>query len=206
MFWLLLIAPLFFVLWMLLAIRFINGVSRGTTIKGRGQTALLLIDLQKDFWEDNTFSAETKARVNEAIVQAVAEAKRNAQPVIALRQEWSTPGTRLLCRLMMQGKGLAGTPGTAMAAPFDTLPDHVLVKRVQDGFETGALDALLSKLDIAKLRIMGLDGLYCVNKTAQAALNRGYETELLEAGIATAIPEKFDGVRKVLRDLGARFV
>mgnify|MGYP000010559878 CR=1 FL=1 len=66
--------------------------------------------------------------------------------------------------------------------------------------------ALLAALTIGKLRILGLDGEHGVAKTAQAALNRGYEVELVADGIATARPGAFETVRAALGGQGARVV
>ncbi|UYV38587.1 isochorismatase family protein [Rhodobacteraceae bacterium D3-12] len=96
------------------------------------------------------------------------------------------PGSRLVSKLTMGGTALAGGPDTGLARDFNGLPDHVLIKRVQDGFETSALDRLLDKLEIGTLDIAGLDGAYCVARTAEAALNRGYGVTLVEAAILRA--------------------
>lgn len=110
--------------------------------------------------------------------------------MIAVRQEWSLPVTKVLARLTMQGQAIEGTDGIELAAPFQGLVHHEIIKRVQDGFETGALDALLEQLDVGRLRIVGLDGQYCVAKTAQGALSRGYQVELVTAGILSGNPDK----------------
>jgi glutamine phosphoribosylpyrophosphate amidotransferase len=88
--------------------------------------------------------------------------------------------------LAMKGQAIEGSAGTELAEPFAGLVDQVLVKRVQDAFETGALDALLTKLGVGKLRIAGLDLNYCVLKTALAARNRGYEVSIVKEGTLSA--------------------
>ncbi|MEZ5721383.1 MAG: isochorismatase family protein [Paracoccaceae bacterium] len=86
----------------------------------------------------------------------------------------------------MKGQAVAGTPGTQMAKPFDGLADHEVVKRVQDAFETGALDDLLATLDVGRLRLVGLDFSHCVQKTALAARNRGYEVTIVRPATLSA--------------------
>ena len=96
------------------------------------------------------------------------------------------------CRAVVYGgAALKGNRDTALATPFAALPDHQVVKRVQDGFETGELDALLARLDTGKLTIAGLDGAYCVTRTAEAAMNRGYQVTLLDAAILTSDPKLY---------------
>ena len=50
---------------------------------------------------------------------------------------------------------------------------------------------------------MGLDGEYCVARTAEAALRRGYAVELCVAAIATARGAKQAAVVERLTRLGA---
>lgn len=181
----------------------IGRVSRGAPILERAGTAVLMIDLQTVFWQDGPYDPDLRTRIEAAVRTSVEEARAARFPVIALRQEWSQPVTRVIARLFMKGQALAGSPGTELAIPFRGLADAELVKRVQDGFETGELDALLEKLDVGRLWIMGLDGEYCVARTAEAALARGYSAELCADAIATARPEKQPEVMGRLTRLGA---
>lgn len=177
---------LLLLIWLGLGIKRIGAVSRGDMIGHRKNSALLLVDLQTVFWESGSFTEAAKNAAEAAILTAVNAARAQGDPVIALRQEWSIPSTKALARLTMKGQAIEGTAGTELAPPFAPLPDHVIVKRVQDGFETGELDALLKRLDVGRLRIVGLDFNYCVQKTALAAKGRGYEVAVLKAGTLAA--------------------
>ena len=193
-------------LWLWATLRYIVRPTPGRRIEPRPGTAVLLIDLQEVFWTDASHDAATRARVEAAVAREVALAQQRDQPVIALRQEWSGIGPRLVAKLLFRGKAVTGSAGTGLAAPFVGMADNVIIKRVQDGFETGELDAVLAALTIGRLRIMGQDGEHAVAKTAQAALNRGYEVELISDGIATARPGAFETVRSALGSQGARVV
>ncbi|WP_412554292.1 cysteine hydrolase family protein [Shimia sp. MIT1388] len=173
-------------LWLVAGVVRIGAVSRGARIDGRGGEALLLVDLQSVFWNEGPYSDAAKTEAAAVIRAEVAAAKANGWPVIALRQEWSLPATKVIARLTMKGQAVAGTSGTEMAAPFEGLADHEVVKRVQDGFETGALDALLAELNVGAVRIVGLDYNYCVAKTALAAAQRGYGVTVAEPGVLAA--------------------
>ena len=74
------------------------------------------------------------------------------------------------------------------ATAQEVIADHVVIKRVQDAFETGELDALFAKLDVGQLRIVGLDLNYCVQKTALAAKGRGYGVTIIKDGTLAAAP------------------
>lgn len=158
----------------------ISTPSRGLPITDRGKRALLLVDLQTVFWNEGPYSEKSKARVLNAIRSEIELAKKEERTVIAVRQEWSSPSTKVIARLFMKGQALSGSKGTELAAPFVDLADHELIKGVQDAFENGQLDRLLEELDVGDLRIMGLDFNYCVQKTALAAVNRGFKVVVVE--------------------------
>lgn len=182
------ISALLVLFWLINGVRRIGSVSVGETIHDRNGSALLLIDLQSVFWEHGPYSDEAKAKAQAAILREVEVARAQNYPVIAARQEWSIPSTKAIARITMKGQALEGSAGTELAVVFSSLPDHTIVKRVQDAFETGELDTLLKRLDIGKLRLAGLDLNYCVQKTALAALNRGYDVTVVKDGTLAADP------------------
>ena len=163
------------VVWLAVGVRKIGAISHGTQIGQRGKEALLLIDLQSVFWDHDPYTDAAKQSAKDAIMREIDTAKAQGHHVIAVRQEFSTPTTKAVARLTMKGQAIEGSVGTELAKPFAGMTDQVLVKRVQDAFETGELDALFAKLGVGKLRIAGLDRNYCVLKTALAARNRGFE-------------------------------
>ena len=186
MIWILpIVITLSIILWFVNGIRKIGAVSSGTPIKNRSRTALLMIDLQTVFWEKGPYNDDAKSVAMKTILAEVSRAKSNGVTVIAVRQEWSIPSTKAVAKLLMKGQAIARTPGTEIATQFEGLAEHVVVKRVQDSFETGELDKLLEELNVGKLRIVGLDTNFCLAKTGLAARQRGYEVVILKQGILT---------------------
>lgn len=181
-------AVLLLILWLGNGVRRIGAVSVGETIPNRTGSALLLIDLQSVFWERGPYSKAAKETAAAVILAEAEAAREQGHPVIAVRQEWSIPSTKVVAKLTMKGQALEGSDGTKLAREFASLPDHVIIKRVQDAFETGELDALLERLDVGELRLLGLDTNYCVQKTALAARNRGYEVTVVKDGTLSAAP------------------
>lgn len=182
------VAALLLILWLGYGIRRIGSVSAGETIPARQRSAILLVDLQSVFWDHGPFSDTAKEAAAAIILEEVEAAKAKGHPVIAVRQEWSIPSTKVLAKLTMKGQAIEGSDGIELAERFATLPDHVLVKRVQDAFETGELDMLLARLNVGKLRVVGLDLNYCVCKTALAAVKRGYDVTVVKNGTLAAAP------------------
>ncbi len=185
--------------WLANGIRQIGAVSAGEPIREQSGTALLMIDLQTVFWDADTFTQAAKAEAKTQILAEVDAARSNGIPIIAIRQEWSIPSTKAVARLLMKGQALEGTSGTELAAPFRDVADHVMIKRVQDAFETKELDALLAQLNVGKLRIVGLDTNYCIAKTALAARQRVYDVEIVEQGVLSADPETAKKTLNMLR-------
>lgn len=195
-------APIIVIIWLVVGIRKIGKVSHGPVIDDRPNSAVLLIDLQTVFWDSGPYGEASKSRVQDAVEAEVTRAKDAGIPVIAARHEWSIPSTKMVAKILMKGQALAGSKGTELARPFAGLPDHTLTKRVQDAFETGEMDALLERLDVGRLRILGLDGNYCVAQTAHAARQRGFNVEIVSAGVLVADPAKYKNALKALDRAG----
>lgn len=193
---------LILVIWFFIGIKKIGQLSLGPIIDDRPNSAVLLIDLQTVFWDSDIYDAESKAQVQTAVVAEVSHAKDAGIPVIAMRQEWSIASTKMVARLLMKGQALAGSKGVELALPFANLADHILIKRIQDAFETGELDALLKQLNVGKLRILGLDGNYCVAQTALSACQRGFHTEMVTAGVLVGDQTKHKRVLVQLNKAG----
>ncbi|MDV7341056.1 cysteine hydrolase [Terasakiella sp. A23] len=167
--------------WFLTGLKHIQAVSTGEIIGERSETALILIDLQTVFWERGPYFEKAKSMAKDAIVEEINRAKEYGYPIIAVRHEWSIASTKLIARMFMKGQGIEGTAGTELLDTFRNLADHELIKRVQDAFESGELDELLKRYKVGKLRLVGLDFNYCVQKTALAARNRCYEVLVIES-------------------------
>lgn len=176
--------------WFANGLRRIGATSHGQPIGTRPGTAVLLVDLQTVFWDHGPYTERSKSAAKAAIFRETSAAKAQGFPIVAVRQEWSIPSTKAIARVTMKGLAVEGTPGTELAGPFAQLADHVVVKRVQDAFETEELDALFEELGIGKLRIIGLDFNYCVQKTALAARNRGYEVSVVKDATLSSAPTR----------------
>lgn len=158
-------------------------VSVGAPIpKGRKRSALLLVDLQRDFLEPGPYPGAERAAVMRRVSTLIDAARVTSRPVVALRHGWTDPGMRFLSKLAMHGTALAGSPGAQLVDPVNDA-DHIIDKSVQDGFADGTLDALLDYLGVGALEIAGLDASVCVATTAEAALNRGYHVTIREDAI-----------------------
>ncbi len=193
-------------LWLWVTARYMVRATDGPTISPRAGTALVLIETQHAFWTDTHHDAATRIRIEAAIEREVELARHKDQPVIALRQEWRGLGPRLIAGKTRRGAPLRGGADTGLADPFQGMADHVIIKRVEDGFETGELDQLLAVLQVGRLRLAGRDGAHAVARTAQAGLNRGYDITLVRDAIAAKDAAAFQAVQEALTSQGARII
>lgn len=192
MIWFLLL-PVGFLVWMALGIRAIQHIREGAAInpEERHGKALLIIDMQAGFLQNKVFEPADVALVKETIKKKIDVAQQSGQSVFVVQHQWSTPQGAVLSYLTAGGAGLPGKSGSEVLPSILQAADRVIVKSVQDSFESGELDRLLAEESIGELHITGLDGLYCVNSTAKAALQRGYRVSLVTRGILASNKEKW---------------
>jgi len=179
-----------YIIWFVRFWHFVNDPTKGTPISSaRTTTALLLIDLQKDYLDGSVpGTAEAMACIN----QRIERAKSSGFPVIAIRHGWQTSSTRVMARLLLGGKGIAWNRGTELDPTIEAAAAAVVAKRVQDAFENAELDRLLAKLQVGRLELAGLDGCYCVAKTALGALNRKFTVVVLRRCVMTSAPDRWN--------------
>ncbi len=189
--------------WLAQGARRISQVTKGPKITHRNASALLLIDLQTVFWEGPAYDNTTRQQALDAILSEAEKAMQQGMPIIAIRHEWSEVRSRLIAKVLLKGAGIAGSAGTEIAHAFSELPAHVITKGVQDAFASGELETLLQSLDVGTLRIAGLDGEHCVARTAESALGRGYNVQLLADAIVTANKPRWPLIVQKLTEAGA---
>ncbi|MRU14821.1 cysteine hydrolase [Roseovarius sp. A21] len=185
------------VVWWWVASRRMVQVSQGPTVPPRPGRALLLVDLQAGSWNAARYDEATRSRIEAAVAREVAVAQDRGFPVIALKHEVAAPVARLIAPRASSGP---------LAVPFQGMADHVIRHWAEDGFETGELDNLLDVLRVGHLRIMGQDGAHSLARTAQAALDRGVEVELVRDGIACTDKPRCEGAIEALIGQGVRRV
>ena len=195
--------PLFF-LWLGFTAYRIQKPSIGPTIshEHRPNKALLVIDLQPVFLNGNGYGADGVAALKKTVLQKIKQEKYNGTKVIALQQEWSGAGPKVLMLLTAKGRGNAGTEGLNVLPEIAAEADHIIVKHIQDGFERSSLNALLETLAVGEVEIVGLDGLYCVRATALGAINRGFHTRVDQNQLLVSNSKKWVSIAAHLKESG----
>jgi nicotinamidase-related amidase len=133
-----------------------------TTLANRPNTALLVIDMQRN--------AVERAHERDAVVANVADlverARAAAVPVV-----WIQHSDEHLAR------GSDGWQIVPELAPGDAEP--LVEKHYGDSFEDTTLEVTLSGLGVGRLLVVGAQTDWCVRSTLHGALARGYDATLV---------------------------
>ena len=157
----------------------------GTAKQGTENTALLIIDVQNDYFPGGKFELEGAEAAATNVKAALDTFRQQGQPVVHVRHESLPQGAPFF---------LPGTPG-AQIHPLvqPRVGETVVLKHYPNSFRDTGLKAQLDSLGIKRLVVAGMMTLMCVDATVRAAADEGYEVVVLsDACAARAL--NFDGV------------
>lgn len=142
--------------------------------------ALLVIDMQNDYFEGGKFPLWNTQKVLDNIVEAIEKAKKESTPVIHIQH-------------VAGDKGLffnRGTEGVKIHKRiFDVDPEPIIVqKQYADGFYETKLTETLEKLNVDELLICGMMTQNCVTHTALSKSAEKYSIKVL-ADCCTTVDE-----------------
>lgn len=140
-------------------------------------TALLLIDIQNDYFPGGAWEL---SRADEAAEQARLTLERfreRHRPVFHVRHINTRPDAAFF---------LPDTPGSEIHGRVRPAEgETVIIKHTPDAFFQTALPEALSKAGIRKLVVCGMMSHMCIDTSVRAARTYGYETTLLHDACAT---------------------
>lgn len=152
------------------------------------KTALLLIDLQNDYYgtfNEAKWVLEGTERASENTAELLAEFREQSLPVVHVRHEFPTnDGPFFLPKS-------EGAQIHSSVAPLDSEP--VIVKHQINSFRETNLQQILSDLDVTKLVIVGAMSHMCIDAVTRAAVDLGYESTVVHDACAT-LDLEFNGV------------
>jgi nicotinamidase-related amidase len=164
--------------------------------------ALLIIDIQEDYTGP---MAKKRFRDGDRIVAASNALLRQAQtkgiPVAYIQNVIDNP----MISLIAGGINSPGSLGTEMDRRLLNIAGaKTFSKHRSDAFSNPELDAYLRENQVNQLLLTGLDAAYCVNITAQGALNRGYQVTIYPEGVATESGQNLEKLVQRWREAGIR--
>ena len=154
-------------------------MSSGT--KSWDSFAIVLIDVQKDFWTDDMSSPLTEFQEN--VARLLRLARSEGIDVVHLRAGFQPDKSDWMPTYKF-GEHIPCVEGTAGVEFFDcAVPapgEPIITKQTFDGFQNPELEAYLSQHNKKFLIVAGLVTSVCVLLTAATAAQRGYLTALVE--------------------------
>jgi nicotinamidase-related amidase len=190
------------------------------------RTALLVIDMQRDFVDPGGFGealGNDVSLLRRAVqpIQRVLEAARAARMLVIHTREGHRPdlsdlpqAKRVRGRLK-SGIGDVGPMGRILVRgeyghgivdelqPLEAEP--VVDKPGKGSFYATDLDSILKNRDIRSLLVTGVTAEVCVQTTVREANDRGYECLVLADCIASYFPEFYDMTIKMIKAQGGIF-
>jgi nicotinamidase-related amidase len=152
--------------------------------------ALLLIDVQKDFWPEAV--AREFPDLPARIERLLALCRQAGIAVIHLRAGFAPDRSDWMAKYRLSGSVpcIRGTAGAQVLPCAEALPgEPVIEKQCFDGFQTRELLPLLRRQGIRFLLTAGIETSVCVLFTTATAAQMGFLTAVVEDGCAD-LPEK----------------
>lgn len=145
--------------------------------------ALLVIDIQHDYFPGGAFELANAEATLQQIEQAIARARSQQTPVI-LVQHIADPTKGISPFFNQNTHGVTLHPRIMAAAPDAA----IVVKRFADSFHQTNLDDLLQQGQIKELLICGMMTQNCVTHTALSSASAPYEVSVLTDCCTTVSP------------------
>ena len=141
-------------------------------------TALIVIDLQRDYFAEGKFPLPGIERAVERAAQLIALFRSNGMPVIHVRHMEKDPAVGFL---------LESTPGTEIdprVAPQGE--DLLITKNYPNAFRDTTLAKVLHVLGVKELFFCGAMSNMCIDATVRAAFDMGYHCTVIEDACAAS--------------------
>lgn len=181
-------------------------VSKGQAIEKYNEhnCALLVIDVQEattgEVSNNSFYSANADTLIKN--INSITETFKNGKSlVIYIRSEISNPFINLLNNSFAKG---------SLGGKFDKRLNSVLglevIKSKNDAFAETELDSILTSNKIDEIYIVGLDAVYCINITAEAAQNRNYKVNLIKEAVLSESETMKDSMMISFRERGIKTI
>ena len=143
--------------------------------KGHGEkTALLIVDMQRDFLENSPLSTPRTARAAENIRKLLDGIRGLGIPVVYICDCHSESDPELCHWPKHTMKGTAGAEIIDILAP--AAEDKVFYKNSFNAFSSGELNPYLHENRVSRLIVTGVHTTICITETVMRAYYLGYDT------------------------------
>ncbi|MFA5211335.1 MAG: cysteine hydrolase [Patescibacteria group bacterium] len=153
--------------------------------------ALIIIDLQEDFFKDK-FLAKKRKKISNSVNKLVKIVRSKKIPIIWVKQEYENDlsDAPLYNRKNKKKITIKNTKGCQFLSELDyNEKDFLIIKKRFSAFFKTDLEKLLKKIKIDTLIIAGINTMSCVRTTAIDAYQRDYDV-ILDLDATTAYDTK----------------
>ena len=152
---------------------------------GHVKTALVLIDLQNDWFEDDEL-----VRCRDDLIKAtnllIDAARREGVPVVEVQTVHTRDRSTWALNMLQDGEGvvIGGTEGAQRLEGLQE-PDHLIQKTRDSAFHGTDLDEWLRARDVGRLVLAGVSTESCIAATAIDAYAHDFRVTLVEDATAS---------------------
>jgi nicotinamidase/pyrazinamidase len=177
-----------------------------------GRSALIVVDVQRDFCEGGALAAADTLSLLEPLKKQIEEARRKGA-VIVYTRDWhpENHGSFAANGGPWPTHCVAGSRGAEFMPPLQTEEGDVVIHKGTavagpgySGFEDTQLAARLKALKVDRIGVSGIATEYCVRATALDGMKEGFATAVLTDVIRAVRPEETATVVKELETAGVR--
>jgi nicotinamidase-related amidase len=183
-------------------------VTRGFPQISRDNTALVIVDMQKDFLDDGAPCFIPGGRSVVPATERLANAFRSANlPVIHVITVWKADGVNMspfTTSEELMKRGLReGEPGIAPVDELTPRPNEYVVHKTRySGFYQTELEGLLRSLGIVYVVTVGVATNYCVRSTVHDAMFRDFHPVVVSDCTTSYTDEEHE---QTLKDIAAGY-
>jgi len=177
-----------------------------------GTSALIVVDVQRDFCEGGALAAADTLSLLQPLQQTIEDARR-ANAVIVYTKDWhpAEHGSFQTTGGPWPVHCVAGTPGAELMPPLHAKANEIVTHKGVEvrgsgysGFELTSLEHRLRKLQVERVAITGIATEYCVRATALDALHHGFQVTVLTDLIRAVQPAESSKILEELQIAGAK--
>jgi len=175
------------------------------------KTALIVVDVQRDFCEGGALAAGNTASLLQPLKKFIDEARRQGILVV-YTQDWHPENHSSFA---VNGGPwpvhcVWNTAGAELMPPLRAGEDDVMIRKGvsvegagYSGFEATGLAERLKELGVERVGVSGIATEYCVRATALDSLQAGFETAILTDLIRPVKPSETQRILGELKKAGA---
>ncbi len=162
-----------------------------------GQRAIIVVDLQNDYFASGKLPLVGIDAAAAKALRVIEAARSSGDPVIHIRHEFAIPNAPFF---------VAGSEGAQIHPSVQPKQgEQVILKNYANSFRDTSLKSLLDKQGIDSVVIVGAMSHMCIDATARAAADFGYNATVVHDACATRDLE-FGGQHVAAAEVHASFM